>query len=317
MILLICICLVFSSKVWAQGDSSINWMAHLRQPDYAMVNDTILFPYDEPGQRATYAPRDDHFRWAGKGARSYGDFRSYYTAEITLGADHRFVFDAGFEVGASLTVGEWWDYQDSIVCLQWDGPLSLKLCTDAKAYNQFFHAHRKSYFTAWPTRISGWEFVRRGDSLVPRDHKATITTSLIDSMATNAEQWIFLVTIKNVGFDKYWVQDTTGWNKQIEIDDRESIHVFIWLKVNGKYQLFEEYKNRGDYLYDGECDNCVYFEKGQSISLRLQLLNGCHMREGDYKIQVEMGPPIMSCDRCPQLPEIESDYLYFRVGRKG
>jgi hypothetical protein len=186
------VCLVISRTGKAQTEDSINWVAHFRQPDSVMVQDTILFPYDEPFQLATYTARDDQFRWAGRGARSDGDFQYWYTAEITLQADHRFVFELGREGPGSLTVGRWWNTSDSAVCLQWDGLLSLRLCKDSKAYSRYFYERLPFGLTYWPMRIDHWQFLRRGDSLVPwSGPKATVAARLIDCSAINPEQWVF------------------------------------------------------------------------------------------------------------------------------
>jgi hypothetical protein len=315
---IICIiCLIFSQIASAQSKDSINWREHsLRRPDYVLLEDTVIFPYDTQFEKAIYYGRNESRLWAGRGGHSYWDFGAYHSTEITLRQDHSFLFDAGSEGASSITVGEWWSSTDSTVCLQWDGPLSLRICKDPGFYFRYFHHHFQKWDIPWPTRIDHWQFAVRRDTLVPQDRpKATITAKLIDSSSVSSEQWVFLVTIKNVGFDKYWIEDTIGLEAQIERGYRTSIYSFIWRKVNGKYVLFEEYKHLPDVLDEGKCYNCIYLDRGQSISLKLKLLNCCRMRGGEYRIEVNAHPPIMSCDDCPQLGEIESDYFYLRVGR--
>jgi hypothetical protein len=152
-------CQDFDSTFWAQHP--------LKQPDSTLVKDTFWFPHHSPYEDDTYTFTADKARWAGKGARTYIAGGRLYSAIITLRSDHSFVFDEGHEVGTSLTVGRWWNTSDSTICLQWNDALSLHLCRDRKLDEQFFHRQRAEYDNPWPTRIDHWQFVRRGDKLIP------------------------------------------------------------------------------------------------------------------------------------------------------
>ena len=98
----------------------------LYRPDSVLLTDTFFFPYNSAFQRSTYSFLHENPSWAGRGARTYADRGFWHSADLTLAADHSFVFIAGFEVGTNLTIGHWWHTSDSTLCLQWYDLQSLK-----------------------------------------------------------------------------------------------------------------------------------------------------------------------------------------------
>jgi hypothetical protein len=153
----------------SQEYDSTFWAQHsYNRPDSVLLKDSFWFPLHPIWESKIYSERSEPASWAGPGARSYGNFGAYYSAVITLRENHSFVFNAGFEVGTSLTVGHWLESVDSIVTLQWDPTHSLRLCRDRKSYDRYFHARRVKCDFPWPIKIEDWRFIRRGDELVPK-----------------------------------------------------------------------------------------------------------------------------------------------------
>jgi hypothetical protein len=167
--LVICLELLLVPRSGSAQEFDTSFMAKhsFLQPDSLLLKDSFWFPPNPVGAQLTYPKRAEKFTWAGDGAFSYfyGDY--WYTAEITLRADHSFVFYAGHEGGCNLTVGRWWEEADSIITLQWDDTLSLHISRDRDFDNKYFHQKRNELFPVWPIRIDHWQFVRREDKLVP------------------------------------------------------------------------------------------------------------------------------------------------------
>ena len=152
----------------AQEYDSAFWAKHsYHRPDSVLLKDSFWFPPQSIWQSKVYPNRSETASWAGPHAHSFGNFGAYHSAVITLREDHSFVFNAGFEVGSSLTVGRWSESADSTVTLQWDPALSLHLCRDRKSYDHYFHARRVKYYFPWPIKIEDWHFIRHANALVP------------------------------------------------------------------------------------------------------------------------------------------------------
>lgn len=153
----------------AQEYDSAFWAQHsYNRSDSVLLKDSVWFPLHPIWESKVYSERSEPASWAGSHARSYGNFGAYHSAVITLREDHSFVFDAGFEIGSSLTVGHWSESADSTVTLQWDPALSLRLCRDQKSYDRYFHVRRVKYYFPWPIKIEDWHFNRHGNALVPK-----------------------------------------------------------------------------------------------------------------------------------------------------
>jgi hypothetical protein len=148
-------------------DSAFLAQHSYQRPDSVLLKDSLGFPLHSIWESKVYSEWSGTASWAGSHARSYGNFGAYHSTIITLREDHSFVFNAGFEVGSSLTVGRWSESADSALTLQWDPALSLRLCRDRKSYDRYFHAKRDKYYFPWPVKIEDWHFIRRSNALVP------------------------------------------------------------------------------------------------------------------------------------------------------
>lgn len=148
-------------------DSSF-WAHHsYHQPDSLLLKDSFWFPPHSGFEEDIYTQRTETSKWAGLGARFYGNFGMWHSALITLRGDHIFLFEAGFEVGNNLTVGRWSKVADSIIVLQWDDTLSLHLCRDTTFAASYFQRKRRKNNYPWPLKIENWRFIMRNDQLVP------------------------------------------------------------------------------------------------------------------------------------------------------
>jgi hypothetical protein len=72
--------------------------------------------------------------------------------------------------------------------------------------------------------------------LMTYSQKAAIFVKLIDSTSDNASDYIFNVEVKNIGFNKYWVQDTSILAKFLENPAENLIHPYLERRV-GSFKL--------------------------------------------------------------------------------
>src|SRR5579859_641284 len=146
--------------------------------------------------------------------------------------------------------------------------------------------------------------------------KASISINGLDTSSLNAVEYVFLITIKNKDFPRYWISDTTDINNFLKYPTQSPIYPFLEKKVNKIYIYVDPYKRYGGVLPDSSllyCTNCITIKKGESINLKLKLLGSYRLGPGEYRIQVATHPPSMSCNKCEQLGEIFSDYYYFKI----
>jgi len=147
--------------------------------------------------------------------------------------------------------------------------------------------------------------------------KAKIFLGVKDSLTSSPSDVIFQMEIKNVSFDKYWVQDTSFLRSNIEVPNQNLIHPYIEKSENGRYKSYSAEKygsnsaEREKYL--DTCYNCIYLNKGESLKMNLPILSCCRLEKGMYRISVSLSPPLYSCNLCSQLTEITSNYVYLNV----
>jgi hypothetical protein len=149
--------------------------------------------------------------------------------------------------------------------------------------------------------------------------KATLDVKLFDNSSKNSSEFIFRVKITNSGFDHYWIQDTGYLAQEVEYPHANLIYTILSKKVNGKYIHYENLKHRPGTLRDkcmDSCCNCIFLNKGRTLTFDLKLLQCCTVTEGEYKMQVYIHAPTDLCDRCDQIEELVSPSIYFAVGEK-
>jgi hypothetical protein len=154
-------------------------------------------------------------------------------------------------------------------------------------------------------------------SNVANAQKATIYVKLLDSSSSNAAEYIFNVEVKNVSFDKYWVQDTAFLRSLLEHPTDNLIYPYLEKRVGSRFKIYEHYKYRAGVGIRAKCldscCNCIFLKKSESLKINLPILKCYNMEKGEYRLQVTIGPPLFSCDACKQLGQIYSKYIYFRV----
>src|ERR1700748_1635639 len=147
--------------------------------------------------------------------------------------------------------------------------------------------------------------------------KATITAKLLDSSFHDASKFNFQIEIKNIGFDKYWIQDTSFLKTHLEYPFENLIYPYMEKEINGVYKIYEKHKHRPGYGLRDECldscCNCIFLQKGEGLKMNLPTLKCYNMETGQYRMQIMIAPPLMSCHACEQGQEIYSEFLYFTV----
>jgi|GEM_PF-1272169 len=145
--------------------------------------------------------------------------------------------------------------------------------------------------------------------------KAAIRIALPHSLDNNPTKYNFLITINNNGFDKYWLQDTTIIRNWIGDAGKNFIYPFVQKRVGKKYKTYDVIGPSPFPALDSceyKCCNCILIKKGDSLNINLQLLSGYKFEKGEYRLQVAASIPILSCQNCEQLPELFSNYIYFK-----
>jgi hypothetical protein len=148
--------------------------------------------------------------------------------------------------------------------------------------------------------------------------KTTIRIQLLDKSTSDASEFVFEIAIKNKGFEKYWVQDTTFLKEELLNPSEDLVYPFLWKKNNESiYKLYGNYKRRPGVgppsKWMDSCKNCIFLKRGESLKVRLKMLECYLIDRGQYKLQVAIRPPLFSCNDCPQLAELSSNFIYFKV----
>jgi hypothetical protein len=147
--------------------------------------------------------------------------------------------------------------------------------------------------------------------------KASVRLKLIDQSSLDISKYIFQVRITNNLFDKYWVQDTTFIASVIANPSINLLHIFVEKRTGNGYKYFSKWKNRSGYGLSNKCldscCNCIILLKGQSVSANFNILEGCRIEKGKYRVQIGIVPPLFVCNGCAQLAEISSNYVYIFV----
>jgi hypothetical protein len=146
--------------------------------------------------------------------------------------------------------------------------------------------------------------------------KVQVNLTLLNSTNRDPSRWIFRIKLVNKGFEKYWVQDTTYIANSVRTPSQNLAYPMTWRKINGKYMLYDTPRNGGGPLRDkcmDSCCNCINILRHDSISFDLKLLAPYKFDKGQYKAQAYISIPLLSCDGCEQLPELESNYVFFTV----
>jgi hypothetical protein len=148
--------------------------------------------------------------------------------------------------------------------------------------------------------------------------KASIHIKLIDKTSFSPTDFVFEIAINNNGFENYWIQDTAFLKEELGNPGANLIYPFIYKKnQEGSYKLYENFKRRTGVgppsKWQDSCINCIYLKKGESLTIHLKILQCCTIEKGQYRLQVEIRPPLFSCNNCDQLAGISSNYIYFDV----
>jgi hypothetical protein len=149
--------------------------------------------------------------------------------------------------------------------------------------------------------------------------KVAFRLTLLSSDNPDPEQWIFRVKLVNTGFDRYWVQDTVYLVRKMVTPYGNLIRPYIFCKEKEEWVHYDSSPMPGVELpdtYFDSCHNCIFINKNDSLSFDIPLLRMQRMKKGEYKMIAAINIPISSCPTeggCEQLPEIESNYVFFTV----
>ena len=153
--------------------------------------------------------------------------------------------------------------------------------------------------------------------LMTYSQKAAIYVKLIDKSSSNASDYIFNVEVKNISFDKYWVQDTSFLRNLLEHPTKNLIYPYLEKKIGNEFKIYEHYKYRPGVGVRAKCldscCNCIFLNKGESLKIDLSILECYIVEKGQYRLRVTLDIPFLSCIECKQLEEIHSKYIYFKV----
>ena len=144
--------------------------------------------------------------------------------------------------------------------------------------------------------------------------KVGIKLNIVDSSHSEASDYVFRVTIKNVGLDRYWIQDTSYLLTSVLSWSAQLIWPYLWIKTGNGYEFYEHERHYPGTLANkcnDSCCNCIFIQKGSSLSFDLPLLKNRVMQKGKYKMQISVTSPIYS-DKL-RSREITSDFLYFDI----
>src|SRR6187402_1635022 len=86
--------------------------------------------------------------------------------------------------------------------------------------------------------------------------KVNIDFKLVDNKFEDPSNYVFAVTVQNVQFESYWIQDTSYLKSEVEYPDANLIYPHLWRKTGGKYMLYENYKHRPGTLRPKCMDSC-------------------------------------------------------------
>jgi hypothetical protein len=144
-----------------------------------------------------------------------------------------------------------------------------------------------------------------------------LKAKLIDGPPQGASDFIFRVTVTNIAFDKYLIQDTTLLKALLKTPNEHLLRVYVEQKKDGKYLPYERFiRNNGGAGTRVECldscCNCLILTKGESLFMDVQLLRSYVFEKGSYRLQVGLVPPLMSSSG-DKLKEFASKYVYFSV----
>ena len=146
--------------------------------------------------------------------------------------------------------------------------------------------------------------------------KAIVRLELVDGSMKDPSNYVFRVNVANRSFKEYLLQDTSYLKATVEWPDANLIVPFIWQKVNGVYKTYEHDKHHSGPLRPkcvDSCCGCIILKQKRSMSFDLNLLKCCILEKGKYRVQAGLHPPAHSCVACPELAELESNYVYFEV----
>jgi hypothetical protein len=139
----------------------------LNRPDSVLVNDTLLFPNSTAYSHYTYTYSSKRSRWGDSGAILNEASEDSNLTSLSLRGDHTYILHSHWEpIGHAGSVGRWSLVDDSLICLNWFGVLTLEMSRHAS----IDYAHKKmspAKYISQPIRVDHWRFVRRGKQLVP------------------------------------------------------------------------------------------------------------------------------------------------------
>jgi hypothetical protein len=148
--------------------------------------------------------------------------------------------------------------------------------------------------------------------------KVEFFISLNDSTNINASDWVFNVWIKNNKLKKYRVQDTAILKERISAPFTNLLVPYVERSEGGKYVQYENGLSMGVPIptYDTcfwNCCNCTDLKKGESMQLKLKILQPYKLKKGKYRMLARLSTPTVGCKGCKFKGQVLSNYLYFDV----
>ena len=145
-----------------------------------------------------------------------------------------------------------------------------------------------------------------------------VKIKLIDSTSRLINGYIFEISITNISFDEYPIQDTSIIKKMSSFPSRNFAVPYLEMRENGKYKQINLFKGSGHTALDpclDTCCNCLILERKKSVKFRMKILECCDWKPGFYRMKVGLRPPLMY-DGSIELFKMQfSNYVYFTVGK--
>lgn len=139
---------------------------------------------------------------------------------------------------------------------------------------------------------------------------------IVDSTSRLINGDIFEVSIKNIEFSKYPIQDTSIIKKLSSLPSSNFVSPYLEKLENGKYKQIIAYRPTGYPIPDScvdTCCNCIFLSRKQSIKFQMKILECCDWEPGFYRIKVGIYPPLMYKGPIKLFKMQYSNFVYFTV----